>query len=74
MSKVTLTFTDDLSDGTVQILAEPKAIELRQKIERFGPESITPAEAYALACLTHVFEHATATRERSKIILRPGKD
>lgn len=52
MSKVTMTFED--VGGNVKVEMSPTAETLIQKIASHGPDSLTSAEAYAMAAANRV--------------------
>ena len=77
MAKVTMTFTDDTHGmGTVEVVSSPTAGELLERLQTQGPEAISPAQQYALSCITHILQHAKEAGEMTpgprKLIL-PGR-
>lgn len=77
MAKVVLTFSDDTHGmGTVQCISDPTAGELLERLKTQGPESISPAQQYALSCITHVLQHAKEAGEMTpgpQKIIHPGR-
>lgn len=72
MPKITITISDDPSDGTVQMISNPPAMELYERVKVHGAESLSPAEGIAVSLFAHVLTHGAPNRQSSRLILPPG--
>lgn len=52
-SKVTIT-VEDQANGTVKVVMTPSAETLLSKIASHGPDSLSAAEAYAMAAINRI--------------------
>lgn len=68
MAKITITI-EDQPQGQVKFLVEPTAETLLKKIASHGPQSLTGAETYALACVNRVRQIAKSLDSSTTILV-----
>lgn len=72
MARVTITISDDPTDGQVQMIADPPAMTLYERVKVHGAESLSPAEGIAISLFAHALTHGSPLAQSSRLILPPG--
>lgn len=70
MPKITITISDNPADAQIQMVSEPPAMTLYERVKTHGAESLSPAEGLAISLFAHALTHGSPHSQR--LILPPG--